>query len=1505
MKKKVLSILLALCLLLSLAPMPAMAVETGTSDGVDSYEKLCQAINDANSDTSGSVTILITGDFEVAGPVPAIRQGFVTIKSKGPDVYTITRGRGFEGELLSTDSKCDPQIYLSNITLDGGWKDIDGVQASAALIKVAGQTMMKLGEGVTLQNNNNNNGSGGAVCIDSGLCTMTGVSITGNTANNGGGVYNKGIFTMTGVSITGDSAESGGGVYNKGTFTMNGGIIADNYAAIGGGVYSDETFTMKSGTISLNTGEYGGGGVYNTGSGTFNMSGSAKITGNTAKGDNCGGGVYNENTMNLSGNAQITGNTSDGTTASNVYLPEGKTITLTGALGTSASIGVTAETMPATIAKGDDSYAGGITDDDVAKFKPDNAEYVLQLEEGQLKLCANEAQIGDQKYTSLSKAVTEAKEGDTIEILSNLTLTGTISVKNGITITSADSVKKPYTITRGDGFKDEFFNVNSGGALTLTNITLDGNKKNIEAEAPLINVADGGKLTLGDKATLQNNNNKYNNNDDIGGKGGGVLNKGTLTMNGGTITGNTANMGGGVLNESTFTMSDGAEITGNTAREYGGGVHNANFISCTCTMSGGSITNNSANNNGGGVYNASNFTMSEDAEITGNKANVGGGVYNENKMKLGGDVQITGNTVKDGTTASNVYLTNGEAIILTRALTGEKKIGVSVADAPKSCVIATADANYTGGITDSDVAKFVSESTDYDAPCLENKEIVLKRYPNVAQFAGTKYTSLQKAVDAANVAYKATEIQLLGDVTLNTAIAITNKYGVTITSAEGSTYSITRDSGYMGAFFNVHPDCSLTLKNITLDGGWDNVNNKGIKSANSLIIVREDGALTLNDGATLQNNYSSGNGGAVYIYGGTFTMNDGSSITGNSAANGGGVYILGDECDAKFIMNGGSITGNTASIGGGIYDNSGFCKIFGESSIEQNIASDKGGGVYLAPNSGASFTMTGGGITGGSITGNKAPLGGGVFGDELNGCGYGEFKISGKVQISGNTLPSSTTASNVYLAHTQGMRIPNMITLTDHLKDESLIGISTQASPTDDAPLTVIKAGDDYTGQLTADDAAKFFSDSDAYGVRLNSTDNQIELATQYKVTFDRNGRGEADPDAKFVIYNQTATAPTAPTVTGYTISGWYKEEKCENEWKFDTEPVTEATTLYAKWTANTYTVKFDPNGGKGEMKDETFTYDAAQALTKNAFTRGGYAFDGWNDAKDGKGTSYKDSASVKNLKAENGASVTLYAQWKAVKVDAGKVSGGASQVAGPAPAAGATAAQKDAMQKATDALNASGVQASGLDKAVSVKKNANGDFTVDTGAKKPVTVKKTELDKIMGEKHLTGASTLAAKPFLKIQVTAADVDDAAKITTLTFDIKPYVKLCLMSGGKPYEVSTEALENVTKPVTITLTLPDGFTVPAGYKIVVLHTKADGTKYTYDVTRDGNQITFVNPNGFSTFTVQTVPISAKTENTAPKTGDSSHMALWGGLTMAAACGAAYVVLHQRRKKERDQ
>ena len=88
---------------------------------------------------------------------------------------------------------------------------------------------------------------------------------------------------------------------------------------------------------------------------------------------------------------------------------------------------------------------------------------------------------------------------------------------------------------------------------------------------------------------------------------------------------------------------------------------------------------------------------------------------------------------------------------------------------------------------------------------------------------------------------------------------------------------------------------------------------------------------------------------------------------------------------------------------------------------------------------------------------------------------------------------------------------------------------------------------------------------------------------------------------------------------------------------------------LTAQWTANAYTIRFDGNGGEGDMSELHLTYDDdPTALTSNAFTRTGYTYTGWNTAADGTGTAYADAQEVHNLSATPGVVITLYAQWQA-----------------------------------------------------------------------------------------------------------------------------------------------------------------------------------------------------------------------------------------------------------------
>lgn len=87
-----------------------------------------------------------------------------------------------------------------------------------------------------------------------------------------------------------------------------------------------------------------------------------------------------------------------------------------------------------------------------------------------------------------------------------------------------------------------------------------------------------------------------------------------------------------------------------------------------------------------------------------------------------------------------------------------------------------------------------------------------------------------------------------------------------------------------------------------------------------------------------------------------------------------------------------------------------------------------------------------------------------------------------------------------------------------------------------------------------------------------------------------------------------------------------------------------------AQFEPNSFTVKYNANGGTGTMDDQRFRYagEGDAYLNPNAFVRPGYRFLGWSETEDGKGTSYADKAKFLGVPANDGAIVTLYAQWQA-----------------------------------------------------------------------------------------------------------------------------------------------------------------------------------------------------------------------------------------------------------------
>ncbi|MBM5720812.1 leucine-rich repeat domain-containing protein [Listeria ivanovii] len=149
---------------------------------------------------------------------------------------------------------------------------------------------------------------------------------------------------------------------------------------------------------------------------------------------------------------------------------------------------------------------------------------------------------------------------------------------------------------------------------------------------------------------------------------------------------------------------------------------------------------------------------------------------------------------------------------------------------------------------------------------------------------------------------------------------------------------------------------------------------------------------------------------------------------------------------------------------------------------------------------------------------------------------------------------------------------------------------------------------------------------------------NDIDLYAQftindYTATLNEDGK----TSTQTVKYQELLQEPPTPTKEGYTFKGWYDAKTGGNKWDFTTSKMpAKDITLYAQFSANSYTVTLDVDGKQTKQKADY------QSLVKEpkAPTKAGYTFTGWYDAE--KGGNKWDFASDK-MPAND---ITLYAQF-------------------------------------------------------------------------------------------------------------------------------------------------------------------------------------------------------------------------------------------------------------------
>lgn len=259
---------------------------------------------------------------------------------------------------------------------------------------------------------------------------------------------------------------------------------------------------------------------------------------------------------------------------------------------------------------------------------------------------------------------------------------------------------------------------------------------------------------------------------------------------------------------------------------------------------------------------------------------------------------------------------------------------------------------------------------------------------------------------------------------------------------------------------NAQPNVNAELvlgQNKTLDLCLYNKAVHVIGSSYDQIYLAGGSTLVLSDctktGRIIGSKVKSGSGGVAYVKNGTFSIYD-VTLTGGSASTGGAIVV---DKDGTLNLYSGEISGNTVTSGkgGAIYIKSGgVVNIYGGTIKDNHVYSGSGGAIYVED--GGTLNLYGGTITGNTASG----LGGGIYVEA-----GGRVNIQGAPVVTGNTAGGK--ANNVYVCVDS---TSPLLTISGELTDGAKLGVSTDAS----YPVLLANREQDYSAYFTPDDPDAF-----------------------------------------------------------------------------------------------------------------------------------------------------------------------------------------------------------------------------------------------------------------------------------------------------------------------------------------------------------------------------------------------------------------------------------------------
>lgn len=545
---------------------------------------------------------------------------------------------------------------------------------------------------------------------------------------------------------------------------------------------------------------------------------------------------------------------------------------------------------------------------------------------------------------------------------------------------AAESPAVPETYDAKEAATEALIVVNKGELYVQQTATLQNNHSS----------TDGGAIaaTAGDNARIHLYGTMTRNATD--GNGGVYSGNSELTVyDTASLTGNYAAGNGGALWLDGKALLEGGTFTGNRADKGGALYASASDENHTIRISGGVFTGNEAQTGADAVLvpdeapSAYGWTTVSGAATFGN-AYVGAGKY----LAVDGALSGTVNLSVGGESVDGQTIARGQDYTLTK----------------EDVDHLTLQSGNFGLALDSDTVKLQSLEQDAPVPPAAQSEA------EKAYFNGAAYATLDAAVAALNASSEEEKtLVLLGDDTLSQTIILSS--GTLKISADGNeAVTLTRASGFKGSALLRVSGGELTVENVVFDGGaaWTGNTNtylqRGTSTQNDVsapLLNLTGGKVTLGAGSALQNNSNPSGAGAVNMTKGTLTLAGGSLLNNYGGSHGGALYATGSGCTV--LIQSGEIRGNQAnSSSGGLCVDSGASLTIEGGTIRNNYTRGRAGGLFIN----GTFVMTSGEIRDNRADGaNNNGGGGGIVHNN------GSFTLSGDARIEGNS--TGTTGGGI------------------------------------------------------------------------------------------------------------------------------------------------------------------------------------------------------------------------------------------------------------------------------------------------------------------------------------------------------------------------------------------------------------------------------------------------------------------------------------------------------------